>query len=212
MSTEMKEESDILQVEGIYSKGYGLSPKLVMLDDRLDVISKALYCYFSCYAGAGKIAFPKVGKIITDLKISRNTYYTYFNPLRELGYIKVEQTRKDGKHAHNTYTLMDVIPKLKNPGNKPFPPCTKIRDTVIQDPKIRDPVKQDANNNSLLKNNRSENNNNEKHPPHPPQAGDGGEKGGNGNTPDTKKTANPEFPATERIQPGENLTATRNAA
>jgi len=204
MSTEMKEESDILQVEGIYSKGYGLSPKLVMLDDRLSIVSKAIYCYFSCYAGAGKIAFPKVTKIISDLKISKNTYYTHFEPLRTCGYIKVEQTRKTGKHSHNVYTLMDVIPKSTNPETKPFSPCTKIRDTVKWDTKIRDTINQDTNNNNLLKNNRSENNNIEKHPPNPPE-GDAGAKGGDERSPDTEKTANPEYPATERTQSSENL-------
>ena len=77
MSTEIKEESDILQVEGINSKGFGFAPKLVMLDDRLSIFSKAIYCYFSSYAGAGKIAFPRVAKIISDLKISRGTYYAH---------------------------------------------------------------------------------------------------------------------------------------
>ena len=116
MDTNRHEENscDILQVEGINSKGFGFAPKLVMLDVRLSIESKAIYCYFSSYAGAGKIAFPRVSKIIDDLRISRPTYYTHFNPLKEFGYIKVEQTRKDGRKSHNIYTLMDIVPKPAN--------------------------------------------------------------------------------------------------
>ena len=135
---------DILQVEGINSKGFGLAPKLVMLDDRLSIFSKAIYCYFSCYAGAGKIAFPRVTKIMEDLKIGRTTYYAHFNPLKELGYIKVEQTRKDGRQAHNVYTLMEVIPKLAGHENKPFPPCAVWQDAVLQDAVSQDTVSQDV--------------------------------------------------------------------
>ena len=68
MSTAVQNESDIVQVEGIYSKGFGLAPKLVMQDQRISAIGKAIYCYFCSYAGAGKIAFPKLSKVINDLK------------------------------------------------------------------------------------------------------------------------------------------------
>ena len=205
MSTEIKEESDILQVEGINSKGFGFAPKLVMLDDRLSIFSKAIYCYFSSYAGAGKIAFPRVAKIISDLKISRGTYYAHFNPLLTHGFIKVEQTRHSGKHSHNIYTLMDIIPKSTNDENKPFSPCTTRRYTVKRDTIIRDPVKCDTNNNSLLNNNRSNINSFDKHPPYPPQAGDAGAGGQNNNAVNTERISNSKTSAKERIQPSENL-------
>ena len=203
MSTETREESDILQVEGINSKGFGIAPKLVMLDERLSIGSKAVYCYFSCYAGAGKIAFPRVTKIIADLNISKNTYYTYFNPLRELGYVKVEQSRTDGKHSHNIYTLMDIVPKPESDENKPFSPCRKICDTVKWDTIKRDTINRDTNNNSLLKNNRSDNNSIDKHPPNPPgETGAGGENEGAGYT---ERAAGPEPSAKQRTEPSENL-------
>jgi len=153
MSIEDSGKSDILQVEGVNSKGYGIIPKLVMQDVRLSVVSKAIYSYFYSYAGAGRVAFPKVTKIITDLRISKASYYTHFSPLKTYGYIKAEQTRKDGRQSHNIYTIMDVVPKQTNLDNKPFSPCTKFQDTVFQDTEI-----QDSNNNSNYKNNRSKNN------------------------------------------------------
>ena len=75
--------SDIIQVEGIYSKGFGLAPKLVMQDQRISAIGKAIYCYFCSYAGAGKVAFPKLSKILYDLKISKDTFYAHFKPLKK---------------------------------------------------------------------------------------------------------------------------------
>ena len=187
MSTAIHEESDILQVEGIYSKGFGFAPKLVMQDPRLSAIGKAIYCYFCSYAGAGKIAFPRVAKIMSDLKISKDTFYAHFKPLKTYGFIKVEQTRIDGKHSHNVYTLMENIPicteyedkpfspcpkipdtvdaKSTEYGNKPFPPCPKIPDTVVPDTVIQDT------NNNRFKNNRSKSNKFKEHPPNPPQAG-----------------------------------------
>ena len=54
-SNEHEENScDILQVEGINSKGFGIVPKLLMQDERLSIYSKAIYCYFCSYAGSAK--------------------------------------------------------------------------------------------------------------------------------------------------------------
>ena len=48
-----KEFTDILRVEGINCKGYGIIPKAVMLDQRLTIQAKAIYAYFRSFAGAG---------------------------------------------------------------------------------------------------------------------------------------------------------------
>ena len=130
MSTATHDESDILQVEGVFSKGFGFAPKLVMQDPRLSAVGKAIYCYFCSYAGTGRIAFPRVAKITYDLKISKDTFYTHFNPLKTFGYIKVEQTRLNGKHSHNIYTLLENVPLCSENGNNPFSPCPKISDTA----------------------------------------------------------------------------------
>ena len=226
MSTANHEESDILQVEGVLSKGFGFAPKLVMQDQRLSAVGKAIYCYFCSYAGAGKIAFPRVSKIMADLKINRDTFYAHFKPLKTYGFIKVEQTRVDGKHSHNVYTLMEQVPvctvnesdenkpfspcpkiphTVETYENKPFLPCPKIPDTVQPDTVLPDPVKPDTNNNSI-KNNRSKNNIFEKHPPNPPQAE--GARAGNEQT-DTSDTLNgatgPDKSKESKNQSSENL-------
>jgi len=126
----MPEQSDILRVEGINSKGYGTIPKMVMQDIRLSISAKAIYGYFCTYAGAGRQAFPRVTKIIKDLGISKNAYYKHFGLLKQYGYIKAEQEHVDGRLSHNIYTLLTEIQCTKI---RDTVQCTKIQDTVIQD-------------------------------------------------------------------------------
>ena len=215
MNMSNQDESDILQVEGIYSKGYGLAPKLVMQDPRLSAIGKAIYCYFCSYAGAGRIAFPKISKIMSDLRINKDTFYAHFKPLKAYGFIKVEQTRIGGKHSHNIYTLMDhvsICTKPESLGKPPFSPCPKIPDTVISDTVLPDTVssdtiKPDTNNNSYQKNNKSKNNRIEKYPLCPPQAVDWRAEENNVETSliKTGKYAVTENSAEPQIQSSENL-------
>lgn len=111
---------DILRVEGINSKGFGIIPKIVMQDRRLTRDAKAIYAYFRSYAGAGTTAFPSVSKICYDLCFgSEDTYRKHFKLLTKYGYIAVQQERakkgeKDkegntigGLFKHNIYTLVE---------------------------------------------------------------------------------------------------------
>ena len=112
--------NDILQVQGINSKGFGIIPKLVMQDKRLTVEAKAIYAYFCSYAGAGQTAFPGRDKIVSDLGMGVKRYYSHFDLLKEFGYIKVEQVKsKSGKFTRNLYTLMDIIPCSQNDHTAP---------------------------------------------------------------------------------------------
>lgn len=123
---------DLLQMKGVNSKGYGIIPKMVMQDRRLSSTSKAIYAYFCSYAGAGRTAFPSVSKIISDLGISRGSYYKHFGPLKEHGYVLVEQDKdKYGKFVRNLYTLVERLPCSKNCETvKSVQPCTKLPNTV----------------------------------------------------------------------------------
>lgn len=153
MSKEKKgnktnEMPDILRVQGINSKGYGIFPKLVAQDRRLTLASKGIYAYFCSFAGSGNTAFPSVSKITYDLQINKDTFYRHLNPLKEYGYISVEQAKDEGgKFMRNIYTLLDQIPclKISDTAEKPFP---KKPDTVFPHP-----VNPDNNNNSFFINN-----------------------------------------------------------
>ena len=115
-------DSDILKVIGVNSRGYGNIPKLVMQDRRLTPEAKCIYSYFASYAGAGSSAFPSVSKILYDLCLGRARYYKHFGLLVDYGYIEVEQAKDSGKFSHNIYVLNSQISDQK--------PCTQNRTTV----------------------------------------------------------------------------------
>lgn len=87
-------------------KGYGLIPKAVMIDGRLDIISKAIYAYF-CVVKDASTNISKVVRtnMLFHLGVTETTYYKYFRPLVELGYIKVVQRACNGKFNENEYLL-----------------------------------------------------------------------------------------------------------
>ncbi len=104
----MDKIQDILKVEGVNAKGYGIIGKIVMQDKRLSIEAKAIYAYFRSYAGAGTSAFPGVPKILEDLGISKNRYYKHFGLLKTYDYIRVDQViQSSGKFSHNIYTMVD---------------------------------------------------------------------------------------------------------
>lgn len=132
----MSQSNDIIQVQGINSQGYGIIPKMVMQDKRLTIQAKAIYGYFCSYAGSGKTAFPKRSKILSDLKISKDSYYKHFNLLKDYGYIEVTQEKdKDGYFDRNIYTLIESVPCPKNQDSAPCPnlPCPVLPYTDKQD-------------------------------------------------------------------------------
>lgn len=95
-----------LSMNGIYSKGYGNAPKLIMCDTRLSVKSRGLIAFFYSLAQAGTTVFPSREVTRTFLGISKQTYYNCLNQLIEYGYITViKRTGKNGRFAVNNYIL-----------------------------------------------------------------------------------------------------------
>lgn len=93
-----------IRAGGILGGGYGFIPKIVMLDDRLELKSKGIYAYFAAFTGAGEIAFPPRDQILRELSITKGTYYRYFNPLLDLNYITIQRS-KSGEFEVNRYIL-----------------------------------------------------------------------------------------------------------
>ncbi len=102
---------NILEVEGVNAQGYGILPQSVMFDRDLSVQSKAIYAYFVSYTGAGRTIFPKRETILTDLKMSKNTFYKHFKPLLVNGYIKISKAK--GFKNKNVYTVCNNPKKIK---------------------------------------------------------------------------------------------------
>jgi hypothetical protein len=102
---------DVLQVQGINSKGFGVISKVVMQDKRLTAQAKAIYSYLCTYTGAGYTAFPSRRKIMADLDIGKDKYYVHFNLLKRYGYVKAQQQRSGkGKFKCNLFTLSSSLP------------------------------------------------------------------------------------------------------
>ena len=102
--------SDLLVFESAASHGFGTVPKLVMLDQTLSPQAKAIYAYFTSFAGAGTTAFPRRATIMRELKIgSLGTYYRHFNQLVERGYLSVEQRKDNGRFDICIYRLNEIV-------------------------------------------------------------------------------------------------------
>ncbi|MCT4564984.1 MAG: helix-turn-helix domain-containing protein [Maledivibacter sp.] len=167
---------NVLKIEGVKAKGFGIIPKIAMQDTRLTIEAKAIYSYFCSYAGAGTTAFPSVKKIISDLKISKDRYYKHFDLLKKYGYIKTEQKNTQGKFNQNIYILVEKPvevteektspqnketvdtpnPYFKDTGNKDSDrPCPYFTHTQIPHTQNPNTENQDSKINSLFKINSS---------------------------------------------------------
>lgn len=156
--TVRQQKLDKLKVEGLEFLGFGKSPKAVMQlpSNDLHVNAKALYLYFSAWAGYGNSAFPLIPKICRHLGIGKEQFYRHMNQIKKLGLITTQQsTDSQSKFTSNTYTLhqkpctdlSDTVKsdKVKVPLNKQNKPCTGISDTVVSDTDKSDTVKPDTN-------------------------------------------------------------------
>lgn len=100
------DETDEIQIIGVLSKGYGIMPKMIVLDKNLSIESKAIYSFLTSFSGAGQGVFPSVATILHYLKISENRFYKYRQELINNGYITIKP-RYDNKHKRksNLYIL-----------------------------------------------------------------------------------------------------------
>ena len=91
--------------DDILKNGYGIVYKAVMIDERLSLTAKAIYAYLCSYTGSKGIVFPSRARILSELKLSKNTYYEHFNQLVELDYVVIEK-RKNFLNR-NQYVIND---------------------------------------------------------------------------------------------------------
>lgn len=122
--------------------GFGFIPRAVMRDKNLSIGAKAVYAYLASFAGNKEYAFPGRDLMCEELGISKDSLLKYMKLLKELGYLEVEQVKKEGKFAHNIYKL---IPYPNSSDTEKSSPCMKFSDTV----------KKDTNNNNIINNNNN---------------------------------------------------------
>ena len=108
---------DMLRVEGVMSKGYGIICKFPMTDPDLKVQAKGIYAYLCACCGNGTTAFPSNVKITDHLQISKDTYYKAMKQLKDQGYVQAKQQKvANGQFANNIYTIVSNPKKFQDSG------------------------------------------------------------------------------------------------
>lgn len=141
------EEENYFKIEGVMSKGYGIMPKMVALDEKLSIESKAIYAFLTSFSGVGQGVYPSVETILHYLKISKNRYYKYRDELIKYGYISIQPRRKGQRVISNLYVL--------NISLRPH-----FEDTQNEDTQFEDTQNEDTNNNNNNNNNNNSNKSN----------------------------------------------------
>lgn len=111
----------ILRTEGIISKGFGLIPRALVIDQEISVTAKAIYGYFCSFSSRGNTALPSRDEILLDLQISKEAYYMGQKELIDAGYLAVTQeydASSGGKIMYNVHGFVSKpIKYLNNPDN-----------------------------------------------------------------------------------------------
>lgn len=115
MKRQEQKIEDVLRIEGVGAKGYGILPKAAMQDDDLGPWAKLLYAYLCSLAGSGSQTWPQRNTILSHLGIGKNTYYAAQRELLDEGYLRVEQSRQEQRYGSNIYTLVTLPDKYKRP-------------------------------------------------------------------------------------------------
>ena len=101
-----------LKPNNINSLGYGTAPRLVMIDPRLSIESKAFYMYLSSHTGGGSGAKIPVEQICQDLNIGRSRYYKHLKPLLNYEYLTISRFNSQNGFECNLFTL-NLHPNLE---------------------------------------------------------------------------------------------------
>ena len=89
------------------SQGFGLSPKIVMRDQRLTIEAKAIYSYIVSFAGGGNQSFPGRDMMVEELGISVKRYYKHLQLLIDCDYLRIEREKgENGMFGRNIYTIV----------------------------------------------------------------------------------------------------------
>lgn len=110
----MQQEAISNKLGGIYTKGYGLVPAVVMNDPALTPEAKVIYAYLATYSSSKfgtYFMMPSEKRICADLKIGHARYLTHRKQLEDGGYISLGNNR-DINNSFTQYRclLKDEVP------------------------------------------------------------------------------------------------------
>ena len=98
----------VLQMDGIMAKGYGVVAKIPMRDTELKIKDKGLYAYLCALSGGGVRTWPSRGKILADLQIGKDAFYSSLERLITLGYLSKTSRRLHGDSGMWTRTVYTI--------------------------------------------------------------------------------------------------------
>ena len=98
----------VLQMDGIMAKGYGVVAKIPMRDTELKIKDKGLYAYLCALSGGGVQTWPSRGKILADLQIGKDAFYSSLERLITLGYLSKTSRRLHGDSGMWTRTVYTI--------------------------------------------------------------------------------------------------------
>ena len=98
----------VLEMDGIMAKGYGVVAKVPMRDTELKIKDKGLYAYLCAMSGGGVRTWPSRGKILADLQIGKDAFYSSLERLISLGYLSKTTRRLHGDSGMWTRTVYTI--------------------------------------------------------------------------------------------------------
>ena len=132
-----------LELQGIYSNGYGTVAKKVMRDKTVSLAAKGIYSYLCSFCGGGTTCFPSRETICNDLGINKDTFTKHIKQLVDKNYITIQHKKinNNNKFCTNIYVVNLIVKE----------PCPNFSDTEFSDTK-----NSDTNNNNINKKEKEE--------------------------------------------------------
>ena len=145
--TDDKSAANIYQLLVSKDDGYGLLPRVVMMDKNISLKAKGLFAYLCAYCGSRGFSYPKKKDILFHLGISEPTYYKALGQLKEAGYLETHQRKSAGRFSSNVFAgfsingnvanVKDVSVKSREEKREVKTSVTKKWDTTYGDSKNR---------------------------------------------------------------------------
>lgn len=75
---------------------------------------KLILFALNSYSNSNGTAFPKVDRLVEELRMKRETIFRGLSVLKETGLIKVSKMRGEGVRFHNQYDLKPLLNRAPN--------------------------------------------------------------------------------------------------
>ncbi len=126
----------------LFRNSFGIVPRAVMEDKGIDISSKVIYTYLSCYSNKEKVSFMNIDQMTNELKISYRIVNNSIKTLIDAKLIDKQQNIIDNKFSSNSYILLHypntLTVKIEEANS------TAIDNITERDEKRRESAKKDS--------------------------------------------------------------------